>query len=76
MKLTSKQREFLIRARRDTHADGSGSGARPHDRREIFTATTLHRKGLVTLPAAWTLFSGCRITEAGRALISKEQDNG
>lgn len=76
MKLTPKQREFLIRALHYSCSDGSGQGATAHDGFEIRTAEALHRKGLVTLPAVWHPRFGCRITEAGRALLSQEADNG
>lgn len=71
-RLTKAQREFLERVSRDTHGDNSGRGARAFDGHEIRTAESLRRKGLLTIPIIWTIFSGAKITEAGRLALKQE----
>jgi hypothetical protein len=68
--LTAAQRAFLVRAERHTFPDGTGGGAFAYGGVERLVAGRLSAKGLVTLPAAWTAFSGAKITPAGRAALA------
>ncbi|MER8827186.1 hypothetical protein NKH73_13950 [Mesorhizobium sp. M0938] len=72
MKLTEAQRRFLRRAELFSLRDGSGSGALPVDGIEILVAERLAAKGLVTVPVAWTAFTGAKVTAAGRAALQQE----
>lgn len=72
-KLTRNQIDMLREISAATYEDGSGAGKVMLDGMMARTASSLHRRGLVTLPSGHGVFFGgflgVKITEAGRQAI-------